>query len=313
MFDVLRAIFYYPFINLLTFFIWATPGHYAAVGIIGLTLVVRFILILPSKRAAQAQRKMAQMQPLMDELKKEYADDRQGMANAQMELYKKNNINPFGSCIPLLIQFPVLLILYRAILNGLTPHNPHIYSWIPQPDFINSNLFGINLLKPDVFNLHVGAINVALPAILPFLAAGTQFIQMKMVTPAPRPASATGEADPTQAIQQQTLLLLPLLTLYIARGFPAGISLYWIVTTLFSIAQQRQVNKEKLKLQGIDAALKEVDVLHPDHAPRQLPAGAVSKVVEPVGISPVIGQKVQKPAGDTSVKKGVSVTVRKKS
>ncbi len=109
MLSLLETIFYYPFVNLLIFIIKLTPGHYAAIGIIVLTLIVRFILILPSKRAAQAQRKLSQLQPLIDELKEEYPDDKQGLAVAQMELYKKNKINPFASCGLALIQLPILL------------------------------------------------------------------------------------------------------------------------------------------------------------------------------------------------------------
>ena len=312
MIELLKVIIYYPFINLLTFFIWLVHGHSAAVGIILLTLLVRIVLIIPSKRAAQAQRKLAQLQPLMEELKAEYSDDKQGMAVAQMDLYKKNGINPFGSCIPVLIQFPVLIVLYRAILNGLTPHNVHVYSWVPQPSTINTNFFGIDLLHPDIFTLHLGSSAIGIPSILPLLAALTQYAYMKMVTPPGKIALMEGvevKSDPNVMIQRQMGYILPIITLLIARGLPAGIALYWIVTTLFSIWQQQQVNKEKYRLSGVEKAITTADALHPDHkvehhqiegGPKQLP-------------SPVRVDSKAKKVESTSTKKGVSVTVRKKN
>src|ERR1044072_309292 len=160
--NIFNVLLYYPLLYLPTFFIWATPCHFAAVGIILLTLVVRFILIIPSKRAAQAQRKMTQLAPLLEDLKKEYGDDKQGMAVAQMDLYKKNNINPFSSCGLALVQLPVLYLLFRAIRDGLALDNPHIYNWMPHLNSIDTNLFGINLLSLD----HT--------YILPILAAALQ-------------------------------------------------------------------------------------------------------------------------------------------
>ncbi|MBU6389878.1 membrane protein insertase YidC, partial [Patescibacteria group bacterium] len=225
----------YPFLNILTFFSWLIPGHNIALSITALTLLVRFILILPSKRAAQAQRKMAQLQPLIEELKTEYGDDKQGLAAAQMELYKKNNASPFGACLPLLIQIPLLLILYRTIYLGLTPNNPHIYSFVPRPDHIGTTLFGIDLLKPDIF--YLGGIGI--PAILPWLAAIVQYLQVRLTT-APTATTAKvaeGQFDP-QAIQKQTALIIPIFTLVIARNFPAGVVVYWIVNTGFSVVQQ---------------------------------------------------------------------------
>ena len=275
--EFFATILYYPFINLLTFFIWLTPGHYAVVGIILLTLVVRLALILPSKRAAQGQRRMSQLQPLMDELKVEYADDRQGLAAAQMELYKKNGINPFSSCGLALIQLPVLYILYFTILHGLTPDNPNLYSWIPRPESINTMLGSINLLHPDK------------TYILPVLAAALQFVQTRMTLP---PQSKTVPADPQQTMQRNMMYLFPLLTLAIAQQFPAGVALYWVATTLFSIAQQYFVNKEKLSLTGVEKVVEKAERLHPGH----------NKELE----------KVEAEILDTKVQKGVSVTVRKK-
>jgi YidC/Oxa1 family membrane protein insertase len=281
MINFFAQLLYYPLLNLMTFFIWATPGHFAAVSIILLTLVVRFILLVPSKRAAQAQRRLAQLTPLMEELKKEYGNDKQGLAAAQMELYKRNSISPFSSCVPILIQFPILILLYTAIRNGLTPHDPHLYSWLPTPEFINTNFFGIDLIGPD----H--------SYVLPILAAVGQYFQVKMTTP-PLNKNADGQVDPATAATRNMMYIMPALTLFIAVGLPAGVALYWITGTIFSIIQQRQVNKEKYNIAGVDKALETADKKHPEHRPR---TGKIEENIQE----------------ETSTKKGgVSVVVRRK-
>jgi YidC/Oxa1 family membrane protein insertase len=279
--ELFNILIYYPLINLLTFLIWLTPGHYAASGIILLTLLVRFILLIPSKRAAQTQRRMQQLAPLIAELKVEYGDDKQGLAVAQMDLYKKNGVNPFGNCVTLLIQLPILITLYSAIRNGLTANNPHIYQWLSQPTFIDPNFFGISLLNPDPTYL------------IPVVAAIAQYIQIKMTLPAPALATA-GTQDPAVATQRMMLYLIPILTVAFASSLPAGVALYWVVTTLFGIVQQAMVNREKYSIEGVGEALKVADVEHPEHKPR------TEKVLKQI-------------AEETSTKKGVTVKVRKRS
>ena len=276
-----RIVLYLPLFNLLTFFNWALPGHSAAVSIVVVTLLVRFILLIPSKRAAETQRKMNQLQPLLAELKKEYGDDKQGLATAQMELYKNNNINVLGSsCLPAIIQLVVLIIFYEAIRQGLSSDVTGVYPWMPHPSFVNTTFFGINMLQPDKF------------FIIPIVAAALQFILTRLITP-PVQKNADGVVDPMMAAQRNMMYLLPATTLFAATRFPAGVALYWVVTTAFSIFQQRQVNAQKLAIVGVDAALKEVDVKHPEHKPR--PKQVVAEIEE-----------------QTSTKKGVAITVRKK-
>ena len=280
MITFLNTIIYYPFLNILAFFIWLTPGHYAAVGIILLTIFVRLILLVPSQRALQAQRKISQIQPLMNDLKEEYGDDKQAMAVAQMDLYKKNDINPFSSCLLTLVQFPVLIILYHTIRDGLSIHTQHLYAWVPKAAFINTDFFGINLLETD----HT--------YILPILAALLQFAQVYMTMakqPKPKPGVAI---DPAQAMTKNMMFVFPLLTFWIAYRLPAGLGLYWSVTTLFGIAQQYFVNKQKFNIAGVEKVIKEADAKHPEHHRTK---AAEKEILE-----------------ETSAKKGVNVTVRRK-
>jgi YidC/Oxa1 family membrane protein insertase len=276
-------LFYYPFLNLLVFVTAYSPGHNAAWAIVIATLLVRLALLIPSKRSAQSQRRMNEMQPLIEELKKEYGDDKQGLSVAQMELYKQNNINPFASCLPLLIQLPVLIFFYRAIIS-LNPNGAHIYSFVPKFSDLHSSFFGINLLKPDHYYF------------LPVIASVLQFFQIRMTMPK-LPARVPGaEPDPTQMVQRNMMYISPLLTMSIAYRLPAGAALYWVISTGFSIIQQYYVNKEKLKLTGVTASLKEVERKHPEHTKEAEKAIVDLKSLE-----------------ETTTQKGVSITVRRKS
>lgn len=277
MIELIKFLIYYPFVNLLTFFTWATPGHYLAIGIILLTLVVRLILMIPTKKQAQAQRRTMQLAPLIEDLKKEYAEDKQGLAMAQMELYKKNGINPFASCGLALIQLPILLVLYYAIQHSIGGDTTHLYSWLPRPDFINTNFFGLDLAHPDKLY------------ILPAIAAALQFVQMRMVIPKKQPGVTE---DAMVSMNRNMSYFFPLITLFIAGNFPAGVALYWIISTGFSVLQQRQVNKENLTLTGVSAAVEKADKTHPGFK-------------HSTDAKEVIAE-------ETSSKKGVTVTVRKK-
>lgn len=247
----IKTILYYPFLNLLTFFVWLVPGHHVAWGIIFLTLTVRFALYLPTKKQAESQRRTMELSPFLQELKEEYGNDKQGLALAQMELYKKNGINPFSSCLTALIQLPILFILYYAILHGIDGNSPHLYSWLPRPENVQTVLFGIDLLKPDT------------TFVLPVIAAALQFWQMRLTLAKVKPAK-NGELDPAVASQKTMVYIFPLLTLFIAGQFPAGVALYWVVSTAFSVVQQLAVNKQDLKLTGLTTVVAEADKKHPE-------------------------------------------------
>lgn len=287
---ILRILLYYPFLNILMFFVWLVPGNNAAWGIIGLTLVVRLLLLIPSQKATKAQRRMTQLQPLIDDLRQQYGEDRNGLALAQMELYKKNGINPFSSCLLQFVQLPILIIMYRAILHGLNVGSPFLYSWLPRPEHINTVFLGINLTARD----HT--------YVLPILATAVQYIQVVMMLP-PKSKNPNQSQDANVAMQRQMAYIFPGMTFMISISLPAGVPLYWIVSTLFTIGQQYVVNKERLGLKGIKAAKEEVADLHPEAVDKKVIAKPKA-VKEPAATA--------KEGRETEVKKGVTVTVRKK-
>lgn len=287
--ELLKILLYYPFINLLTFYVWLVPGHNIVWGVILLTITIRLLLLIPSKKQAQSQRKVQQIMPLLEELKKEYGSDREGLARAQMELYKKNGISPFGSCGLVLIQLPILLILYYAILRGINVDSPHIYSWIPRPTEIQTALFGIDLLRPDR------------TFIIPLIAAALQFIQTQLTLPdharaifKKKGTEAPAKLDTNLQLQRNMSLIFPFLTLIVAGKLPGAVAVYWVISTAFSIGQQYFVNREKFNIAGVETALGTAADEHPE-------AKRTKKAVNEIL------------AETRDTKKGVTVRVRKKS
>lgn len=204
--------------------------------IIAFTLIIRFILLPLTVPSLRAQDKIKRMQPELKALKQKHGSDKQAYQMAQMELYKKYNINPLAGCIPQLLQLVILLFLYQALNSFL--HQPQIDGITINPMFM-----GLNLSLPDP------------NYIIPVLAVVTQLILSLMIAPGaevkdevPNKSKDKGVqkankkeedvAEMAASMQQQMLFIMPLMTGFFALRFPAGLGLYWVITTVFSIGQQ---------------------------------------------------------------------------
>ena len=145
---IFTGLFYAPVYNLLAFLIDLFQ-HSLGWAIIAITIILRIILLYPQHKMMVSQRKLQQIQPKIKQLQKEHKDDAQKMGMELMALYKKEKVNPLGSCGFLLIQMPILLVIYNIILNIKSPSNEfYLYSFLK--DFhiesISFDFFGINLL-----------------------------------------------------------------------------------------------------------------------------------------------------------------------
>ncbi|MBI2589869.1 membrane protein insertase YidC [Candidatus Berkelbacteria bacterium] len=220
------TLFYQPLFNLLFFFISILPGENLAAGIIGLTVVVRLMLVPSSARALRAQRELTALQPEINNLRADYKDKPEELNRQMLALYQKHNVNPFGSCLPILIQLPILLILYRVVLNGIHPDNFNLlYSFVPTPTALETMFLGISLEAPSL--------------ILGLIAGGLQFLQTwQMLRGRVKTKSTDPTTEATEQIGQRMTYLMPLLTVFISSTLPAALALYWVVTTLFSVIQQ---------------------------------------------------------------------------
>lgn len=240
-----RAFITKPFLNFLIFIASLLPGHSLGVAIIVLTLVVKFLLWIPTQHSLEGQKKMQKAQPLLDEIRRKFKDDPKRMQEETMKIWKEHGINPFQSCLPLLIQMPVLIGVFYVVRDGsvLALSRHLIYDFYQHLDWTFGTTFlGLDLLQSNAF------IFAPLLVIL-------QFIQMKLTFAAAkkkREKSGGQKApgtDKSQQLQQQMMLYgLPLMIGVFAFQFPAAVSLYWGVSTVFAIGQQMVVNREKITL-----------------------------------------------------------------
>ncbi|PIS08093.1 hypothetical protein COT78_00125 [Candidatus Berkelbacteria bacterium CG10_big_fil_rev_8_21_14_0_10_43_13] len=234
------TLLYQPLYNFLILIAWLIPGHSMGFAIVVLTIVIRLILLPQSLKAAKLQVKNFELQPKISKIRSEIKDQRE-QSQAMMNLYKEEGVSPFGSCLPLLIQLPLLIVLYSVFRNGLAAINlKDLYSFVPHAFSINNSFFGLDLTKTD-------------PWILPIIAGVSQLVLSLMMMP-PQPKTAGEKADPTAMMSRQMTYFLPIMTIFIGRSMPAALVIYWIVTTLFSLVQQWYVNQiiasEKLKIKS---------------------------------------------------------------
>ena len=236
-------------------------GFPAAIGwaIVALTLLVRAVVIPLYRRQLVSQRRMQLLQPEIKEIQRRFKGDSMKARIAQQELFKERGISPLAGCLPLLLQLPLLFIMYSVIQNGLTNVDPTAML----------EVFGVQVVPLTCNNLNAAgvpdaALGPCIDTIIPFLgtsidvsqpstifsvtivgfvlgisilaiaSAALQLVQSKMMLPQTRPE----DDDPNTKIQRQTMLLLPLISIAYGGFLPAGLFLYWITATIFSIAQQ---------------------------------------------------------------------------
>lgn len=228
LFDI---ILYKPLFNSLVFLYDYLPGHDFGIAIIVLTIVIRFIIYPLSVKSLNSQKALQKLQPKLQEIQKKYKNDREKQAVETMELYKREKINPFSGLFLALIQFPILIALYRVFWKGLSQSElVNLYKFIPNPIQINALFLGfIDLSKPNF--------------VFAVLAGIFQFFQTKMMTP--KTASVGKEPDFAKTMQTQMLYVFPIITVIILWNLPSAIGLYWIVSGVFSMIQQYFILKEK--------------------------------------------------------------------
>lgn len=219
---------------LLTFYRWTGS---AGLAIILFTIVARLFILPLTIKSLQSSRRMQELQPHMKELQRKYGKDPQKLQEETMRLYREYKVNPVGGCLPMLLQLPIFLGVYQAVIN-LTRVSPAEHAGsamlrvlneqgIPfsaatatlgQPQLAGSFLWLPDLGKTDPYY------------ILPVLSVIFQLIVQLMATPRIQ--------DPQQKAMMQSMLILPIVFGYIGFIFPSGAVLYWVVGSILSIIQQ---------------------------------------------------------------------------
>lgn len=226
---IYNNIIYFPLLNLLVFLYHYIPD--VGVVIVLVTLIIRLILAPSFHKSLKSQQAMNALQPKLNEIREKHKDNKEEQAKATMALYKEFKINPLSSCLPLLIQLPILIALYQVFRKALSNNLTGLYAFVTKPEHINPQfLHFLDLSKPSL--------------VLGILAGLAQFWQSKLMM-----AKNTKGMDSTQKIMSmQTTYVLPIISMIIAIKLPAGLPLYWIVTTLFAVAQQYYIIKKHPEL-----------------------------------------------------------------
>lgn len=227
-----------PLFNLLVFLYDIIPGLDMGVAIILLTLIIKFVLWPFMNSSLKSQKAMQELQPKIEELKQKHKDDKEALAKAMMALYQTEKVNPLSSCLPLLIQFPILIALYQVLLKGFDPSAlSMLYDFVPNPG--------------EIHKFFLGIVDLSIPSLwLAVLAGVFQFFQSRMLMmkrPPKQVAGAPGAKDETMlaAMNKSMLYFMPIMTVVIGASLPGGLALYWVTVTVFSIVQQMVVFRKK--------------------------------------------------------------------
>ncbi len=205
----------------LLFSIYKISNSYG-LSIVIFTILVKLILLPLTIKQTRSMKQMQELNPKMKALQKKYGNDKQKLNEKTMELYRQHNINPLaGGCLPMLLQLPVLFALFKVLRQPeLYVFTPEIYETVNKSFLWIKDLSEISSFKASMGN--------PVMWILPLLAAGTTYYQSKMVAPKGADASSQGTMN----------VVMPLMIGYFSFSFPAGVSLYWVLSNMFQIVQQ---------------------------------------------------------------------------
>lgn len=254
--QIWNVLLYQPILNAIIL-LYGVLFSNLGLAIIALTTIVRGLLIPLTTPQLKSAQKMQAMAPQLADLKKKYKDDKQKLAQAQMELYKQHGINPASGCLPQILQFIILISLYQVFnrviksdASLITELNKNLYplAKLGEGTVLNLNFLYLNLSKPDL--IHIPGL-VAIPGVFVILATVFQFLSSKMMVPAVKKEEKLSEKtegkteDMATAMQKQMLYLFPIMTLIFGYTLPSGVMLYWFVFSLISFVQQLFINRQK--------------------------------------------------------------------
>lgn len=224
-----------PMVNTLLW-IYSLLGSFG-IAIIIFTLLIRLIthpLTASQMKSTQLMQELQKSKEFQD-IQKKYKDDKEKLSREQMKLYQEKGVNPLGSCLPMLIQFPIIIGLYQAIIRALavTPANlldlsSHIYPFINASALlpINNQFLWMDLSQPE--RLYIFGFGVPVLAIIVVI---TTYLQSKLMTPPSQPG------DQGAQMSKAMNLYMPFLMGYLALTFASGLSLYFVTSNLAGIIQ----------------------------------------------------------------------------
>ena len=258
-----------------------------ALSIVGLTLVIRAALIPLFVKQIKSSRNMQLIQPKVKELQKKYGHDREMLAQKTMELYKDSGTNPFASCLPIFLQMPIFLALFRLLNSASNDEARGVLTPDHVDQLSNATIFGAKI--SDTFT---GADNLNVQILAGFLVlamTATTFLTQRQLMAKNMPADAM--TGPYAQQQKMLLYVLPVVFAVGGIAFPIGVLLYWTTSNLWTMGQQfyvirnnpapgtpafkakqeREARKGKQLVDPLAQAQAEIDAEAPKAAPRQQP------------------------------------------
>ena len=172
--NIFHLILTQPLLNTLIWIYNILPFKDMGVAIIALTLLIRLVLLPSFHRQLKSQKELQQLQPKLNEIKEKYKNDQQQQSKAIMELYREHKVNPFSSCLPLLIQLPILIALYSVFLSGLKGDiGSELYPFIANPGDINTVFLGfVELSNPNLYFPNPSTVEIISPPLPSILLKG---------------------------------------------------------------------------------------------------------------------------------------------
>jgi len=236
-----------PMVNVLIW-IYNLFFHNFGLAIVIFTILIRLITYPLTAQQLKSQQKMQELQgsKKWQDMQKKYKDNKEKLAQEQMSIYKEMGINPLGSCLPLIIQFPIMIGLYQAITLAMASApiqllnlSRMLYSFIPGSQLIplNAKFLWMNLGLPETNTPLLNILGFGLP-IMTILVVLTTYVQSKVMAPPP-----TNPGDQAAQMSRTMNLTMPLLMGFIAYSLASGLALYFIVSNLLGIAQYAMMGK----------------------------------------------------------------------
>ncbi len=238
---MLHTIFVEPLVFLLEVFhrLFAAAHFPYTYGfaIIGVTVLLRLLMLPLTLKSMSSMRKMQELQPEVEKLKKKYKNDQQKLLQEQQRLYQEAGVNPLGGCLPMLIQMPILFGFYYAV-RELAQSGQLVnqgFFWIPDLAFpdISKGLSWLWPLPPSVgWDMAIRYL------VLPILLVVTQIATQKLSS-----TTTSTEDNPQAQMMNQMMWFMSLMFFYITLTVPAALTLYWVTSNVLGIVQQLYVNR----------------------------------------------------------------------
>ncbi|MBN2306063.1 MAG: membrane protein insertase YidC [Anaerolineae bacterium] len=236
-----------PFITILLF-LYQILGKNVVLSIVVFTILVRLATYPLTMKQQRSTKAMQELQPKLKQLQEKYKNDRERMAQAQWELYREHGVNPLAGCLVLIVQLPILLGLYRAIVATLAATPLQLLNlsgrlWVPELSNLvpmDNKFLWLNLAVPDPMY------------ILPVLVVITTWLQQKLLMPAMSSdnngsSGSDKTADQAANISRQMMMIMPLMFGFFSLSFASGLSIYFIASNFIGIGQYAMMGRIDFK------------------------------------------------------------------